>query len=144
MRTFALKNGDLVLTGNRYTMVEGAARVQQQLGLGLREPYGSDRFHTAWGSMIPNWLGRTIVRGVTQDVRAEVLRVIRNHIIVQNGQLKDRATAALKPTITAEEIISEVTDIRFTQRQDELIVKVTIRTTGQQEFTLLTSTSGGL
>lgn len=144
MRTFAVKNGDLVMAGGRYAMVDGVARVQQQLSLGLRETYGGDRFHTGWGSALPEWIGKVITEGLTLDVRAEVLRVIRNHLIVQNGQLKDRATVALKPTITANEIIAEVTDIRITQQQDTLMVRVTIRTSGQQEFTLLTSTAGAL
>ena len=144
MKTFQIKNGDLVLAGDRYAMVEGVARVQQQLGLGLREPFGGDRFHPGWGSMIPEWIGRTIQGGIQDEIRIEIIRVVRAHIMVQNGALKRAAASSQKTPITMDEVISEITEIKFRQEQDNLIVKVGLRTAGFKEFSILTSTAGSV
>lgn len=144
MKTFQLQNGDLVLAGDRFAMVEGIARIQQQLGLGLREPYGSDRFHPGWGSMIPEWIGRAIQGNVQDEVKTEIVRVVRAHIMVQNSLLKKASSVGQKTPITMDEVIAEITEIRFRQDQDNLIVKVGLRTAGFQEFSILTSTAGAV
>ena len=144
MKTFQVKNGDLVLAGDRYAMVEGVARVQQQLGLGLREPFGSDRFHPGWGSMIPEWIGRTIQGNIQDEIRIEIVRVVRAHIMVQNSNLKRAAASSQKTSITMDEVISEIAEIKFRQEQDNLIVKVSLRTAGFKEFSILTSTAGSV
>lgn len=141
MKTFALKQGDLVLTGDRFAMVDGAARVQQQLSLALAEPFGGDRFHPRWGSVLHNWIGTTIGQNTTEYIQAEVNRVIRNFIMAQNAALAQRSSLNRKPTLTLDEIISEVTEIRVEQNADAMIVKVGIRTSGQQEFAVLTAPS---
>lgn len=142
MMTFALKGGDLVLAGDQYAMVDGAARVQQHLGLALREPYGSDRFAPRWGSTLPNKIGTAIGTGTADDIRAEVIRVIKNHLIVQNDQLRRRAVKGLTPTLTASEVITQVTGVTVQQKRDTMVVKVDLVTAGRQEITLLTSATG--
>lgn len=142
MKTFALKNGDLLLTGDQYAMVEGAARVQQHLGLALREPFGSDRFAPKWGSTLPHRIGTPIGKSTANDVRAEVVRVIKNHMIVQNDQLRSRAMQGLSATLTASEVITQLVSVTIRQQQDTFIVKVDLATAGKQQITLLTSASG--
>lgn len=139
MKTFALRDGDLVLAGDRYAMVEGMARVQQQIGLCLREPYGGDRFHDRWGSVLPNWIGRVIESGLDLEVRSEVLRVIKNFIRSQEDAVRFRAVRGLRPVITAEEMVTDVTDIRIEQREDTLLVKVTLKTGSSKTFSIVTS-----
>ncbi len=139
MKTFALRGGDLVLAGDRFAMVEGMARVQQQIGLCLREPYGSDRFHTGWGSVLPTWIGRVIDANVSAEVKAEILRVVKNFIRSQDDAVRSRAVAGLRPVVTAEEMVTDVSDIRVQQGQDSLIVKVTLRTGSAKTFSIVTS-----
>jgi phage baseplate assembly protein W len=139
MKTFALRNGDLVLAGSKYGMVEGIARVQQQVGLAMREPLGSDRFHREWGSVLDDWIGSVINEDITFEVRSEVIRVVRDFIIRQNEQVKSRASIGRRAIITAEEMITDISSLRVEQDQDALIVKVTLRTASNQEFTILTS-----
>lgn len=139
MKTFALRDGDLVLSGDRYAMVEGVARVQQQIGLCLREPFGSDRFHDRWGSVLPTWIGRVIEPGVDLEVRSEVIRVIKNFIRAQDDAVRSRSVRGLRPVTTSEEMITDVTDIRVEQREDALLVKVTLRTGASKSFSIVTS-----
>lgn len=139
MKTLAVKNGDLVLTGSKFGMVEGIARVQQQLGLALREAYGADRFHRGWGSTLPNWIGQVMTVDVPFEVRAEVTRIVRDFIIQQTEKVKERAALGFTSVVTAEEMIMDITDIKIETRYDTLLVKVTLRTASGQEFSVLTS-----
>lgn len=139
MKTLAVKNGDLVLTGSKFGMVEGISRVQQQLGLALREAYGADRFHRSWGSTLPSWIGQVMTADVPFEVRAEVTRIVRDFIIQQTEKVKERAALGFTSVITAEEMIMDITDIKIETRNDTLRVKVTLRTASGQEFSVLTS-----
>lgn len=139
MKTFALRNGDLVLTGSKFGMVEGMPRVQQQLGLAMREPFGSDRFHRDWGSVLDSWIGTYITGDVTDQVRSEVVRVVRDFIIRQNESVKTWAGQGRRANVTAEEMITDISAIQIEQNQDALLVKVTLRTASNAEFSILTS-----
>lgn len=141
MKTFALSSGDLVLAGNAYGMVAGTARVQQQIALCLREPFGSDRFHTRWGSVLPEWIGRTIDNSsqLGIEIRAELIRVVKNFIAAQTAQIEDRSMRGLRPVIMPSEVIVDVQDIRVIQDQDSIIVKATLLTQGGQEFSIITA-----
>lgn len=120
-------------------MVEGIVRAQQQVGLALREPLGSDRFHPEWGSTLPEYIGTIRSRGVPAEIRAEVNRVIRDYIINQNEAIRRRAAAGLRPTITAEEMVMNVNTISVQASQDSISVKVVISTASNKEFAVLTT-----
>lgn len=140
MRTFALRNGDLVLTGDRYGMVEGAALLQQQLSLALTEPFGSDRFHPRWGSVLNQWIGGTISDETISFVQAEVLRVVKNYVVAQNAALTQRTSGMKRPNVSLNEIISEVTDVTVRPSGDSLVVRVGLRTAARQEFAVMATT----
>ena len=140
MKTFALRSGDLVLTGNSYGMVAGTARAQQQISLCLREPYGTDRFHRRWGSVLPSWVGRALVdSAIGIEVRAEIIRVVKNYIAAQDSAVTARSVRGLRPVVTPNEIIVDVSDIKVSQKQDSLIVKATLVTSGGQDFSIVTA-----
>lgn len=140
MKTLALRNGDLVVSGNALGMVKGVARVQQQVGLCLREPYGSDRFHPGWGSVLPEWIGRAIEgSGIQLELRAELIRVVKNFISSQTASIERRAVRGLRPVIEPAEILVDITDIKVIQERDSLVVKATLRTAGNREFSIVTA-----
>lgn len=141
MKTFALRDGDLVLSGDRYSMVEGAARLQQQLSLALTEPFGGDRFHPKWGSVLHSWIGSPTDASTPDIIQAEVMRVMRNHITAQNQMLTQRSSLNRKPTLSLDELISGINEVRVEQSGDSMLVKVSVRTVGQQEFSVLTAPS---
>jgi phage baseplate assembly protein W len=141
MKTFALNGRDLSLTGSGYTMVEGISRVKQQLGLGLRESYGGDRFHPRWGSVLPEWIGTVIDRpGMSMEIRSEVIRVIKNFMSVQTAEIDARAARGLSPVVRPSEVVLGVTDVRVTQLQDTVSVTVYLQTAGGQ---VISVSSGG-
>jgi hypothetical protein len=120
-------------------MVDGIARVQQQLGLAMREEFGNDRFHRQWGSTLPTWIGDVLTAEVPFEVRAEVTRVVRDFILNQNEQIKQRASLGFSAVVRAEELIVEISDVKVQTRQDTVLVKVTLRTASNQEFSILTT-----
>lgn len=140
MKTFALRNRDLVLSGDQFALVSGAARLQQQLGLAMSDPYGSDRFHPDWGSTLHQYVGLAYSPATGEFIKAEVNRVIRYMLSVQNTMMTDRSVLALKPTITAAEIVADISEVRVDQQQDSLSVKVSVRTASQQQVDVLTTT----
>lgn len=139
MKTLAIKNGDLVLTGSKYGMVDGIARVQQQLGLALRETFGNDRFHRSWGSTLPNWIGQVLDASVPFEIQAEVTRVVRDFIIQQTEKVKERAALGFTAVVTPSEMIMDISGIKVEARYDSVLVKVTLRTASGQEFSVLTT-----
>lgn len=142
MRTLALRNGDLMLAGDRYAMVEGVARVQQSMALCLREPYGSDRFHPSWGSVMHDWIGRLIDPTLREEVRLEIIRVVKNFIISQNNIVRRYTNEGYAPPVTAEEMIADLTDVSVRQEQDQIMIRVTLKTMGLREFTIMTGPGG--
>jgi hypothetical protein len=142
MRTYALRNGDLDLIGDRFAMVEGAARVQQQLGLCMREVWGVDRFHPGWGSVMPNWIGGVINAGLELDLRSEVLRIVKNQMSSATDQINRRANSGLAPVVVAGEIITNVSNIVVRQAQDQVFVRVVLVTASNAEFSLIINPGG--
>ena len=120
-------------------MVEGIARAQQQISLALREEYGADRFHPEWGSTLPTMIGSVIDSATSAEIRAEVTRVVRRFILSQNELIKQRASAGRRSVVKPEEMIAEITSVRAETNQDQVLVKVVIRTASNQEFSILTS-----
>lgn len=139
MKTLAVRNGDLVLAGSKFGMVEGIARVQQQLGLAMREAFGTDRFHRSWGSTLPGWIGQVMTKEVPFEIKAEITRIVRDFIIQQNEKIKERAALGLTAVVRPEEMIVEITSVRVETRYDSVLVKVTLRTATGQEFSVLTT-----
>jgi len=144
MRTHALRNGDFDLIGDRFAMVEGAARVQQQLGLCMREVWGIDRFHPGWGSVMPNWIGGVIAGPeLNMDLRNEVRRVIQNHMTSTNDGINRRANSGFAPVITANEIITDISNIVIRHQQDRIFVRVVLGTASSSQFSLIINPGGG-
>lgn len=140
MKTLALQDGDLALNGNAYAMVEGIDRVKQQIGLCLRELYGTDRFHPRWGSVLPQWIGRAIVdSSLPIELKSELSRVVRNFVNSQNAAIERRAIRGYRPVTNPGEIITNINSIDTEQRQDVIIAKMSLQTAGGQTFTITTA-----
>lgn len=144
MKTHALRNGDLDLIGDRFAMVDKAARVQQQLGLCLREPWGIDRFHPGWGSVMPNWIGGIAnTPQVDMDLRNEVRRVVKNQMISANEAIMKRGNAGLAPNVEASEIVTDISNIVVRHSADRIFVRVVLSTASAEEFSLIINPGGG-
>lgn len=136
MKTLQLVDGDLVVGQGGYTTVTGSVKLHQDLGIAVRDPYGVDRFHPRWGSMLPSYIGDEIGANVKALVDAEVGRVIQNYIAVQRDKRQQAALQGLPNRYGSDEIINRVTAIEVNQRLDRLGVRVFLTTLAQEEIVL--------
>lgn len=142
MKTFALSNGDLVLNGSHYLMVSGASRMQQQIGLALMEPTGTDRFHPNWGSILDQMIGTSMTFDIRDRVKSEVYRVIKNLAALQNNYVQRVAAANARPTITPDEMIAGVQGVAVENSGDSVNIKITLISAGREVITVSTSVTG--
>lgn len=137
MKTFAIDNGDLVLTSGTFTEVTGSRKLIQDLGLAMREAIGSDRFHLRWGSQLPDFIGDAVSTVSMQRVREEVQRIIDNFAAVQRDNLSRDAARGRKPRYGTGEVIRRVKDIAVRQDFDSVHVRVAISTMTADEVVLV-------
>jgi hypothetical protein len=131
MRSLTIENGDLVLGSGGYTTVEGSQRIIQDLGLAIREPYGMDRFHPRWGTLLDSYVGMVIGPDTPVLIEAEARRMVGNYVALQQQQLQREATAGRPSRFISGEVIIGVAGVALSQNYDRLAVKITLDTLGQ-------------
>lgn len=136
MRAFALQSGDLVLGEGGFAMVTGAEKVKQDLGVAMREPYGCDRFHPRWGSILPRYVGEPIDGQASLLIRSECARLVRNYIQVQGGIIEKDVQAGSRSRMTTDEAIAGVAGIDIRQEQDRYHVRVRLQLFSGGQVTL--------
>ncbi len=136
MRTFELVGGDLVLGEGGFALVTGQAKVKQDLGVAMREPYGCDRFHPRWGSILINYVGEPIEQQTSFLIQSEVGRIIRNYIMVQGGVVEEDVTAQRRSRLTMSEVVVGVNGIDVRQNQDKYHVRVRLSLFSGEEAVL--------
>lgn len=139
MKGFVIRNGDFVFDHGGFQMVEGAAKVEQDLGLAVREAYGTDRFHPQWGSIMNTYIGFSIDDQMPHLLEAEMRRVVQNYVAIQQLQLQQDATAGRKSRYGTNEIIVRVDHVSIVQQYDGMHLQALISTLGHQEITIATS-----
>lgn len=137
MRTLELRNGDLVLGPGGYSMVQGAAKVRQDLAAIVREAIGTDRFHPRFGTVLYDYLGGYQDTEVLMLIRAEVHRCIQNYMMVQSEQVTSDMAAGRRPRYTPDELVAGVDSVQVQSRYDRFNIKVTVSTASGDDVTLL-------
>ena len=133
-----VRNGDLVVGPRGHATVEGEAKVVQDLGLAMREPYGVDRFHPQWGSMLPRYVGEPVNTETAALIKAEATRIVKNMAAEQTAQIAADAAKGARSRFSTSEIIAGVAGIDVRQEYDRFHVRVRIETLagGQVQQTL--------
>lgn len=117
--SFGVKNRDIALKGSQVNIVYGVAKLEQDIGIWLKERYKSDRFHMTYGSVLDNFIGSIIDDNTTEIVRSEILRVLRNYQSLQLRRLKENPQL-----LQADEILVEVQDINVRVSYDSVIASI--------------------
>lgn len=133
---FLLENGDLQIGANGFVTVSGATKVHQDLAIATLEPYGCDRFHPKWGSLLYNYIGDPITPVQETLVQSEISRLINNYVLVQQDIISKQVARGLQSQYSTDEIVSSIESVNVTQQQDFLTVSVLIKTTSGQSVTL--------
>lgn len=142
MRTLAVVDGDLSLSGSSYAMLDGAPKVAQDLRLALGEPLGNDRFHPGWGSRLVDMVGLPLDEATRFGVEQEARRVITNYAAVQRDKIQRDTLTASRSRYQTSDVVAEVQDVRVTATLDTVQVEILLRTVDGQQV-VLTSRAGG-
>lgn len=128
MRGFLVQDGDLVVGEGGFVLVDGPTKVRQDLSIAASEPYGCDRFHPGWGSLLDRYVAMgDAVEGVAL-VRSEIARLVQNHIAIQNYNLQRDSQLGRPPRYKANELVDSIQSINVTQDQDRFFVRVVVST----------------
>jgi hypothetical protein len=141
MKTFEIRGGDLVLGAGGFASITGAVKVKQDMAVAVREPFGVDRFHPLWGTVMEQFVGSTDTELVEGQIRSEVYRLVRNYVGTQSEQIRADTLAGRKPRYGTDELVSDIKALDIRQEFDRLYLRVTLSTNSGDQVTL-TSTMG--
>jgi len=139
MKTLQIKNGDLVVGRGGHASISGVAKLRQDLAGAVMEPFGTDRFHPRWGSLLERYVGGILDETNKQRVAAEAQRVVSNYIGVQQEQMLAAQTSGRKVTFSSAEVVEAVQSVEVRQTYDRLYVRVIVRTLSGETVPLVTS-----
>lgn len=129
MKTLALQSGDLVVSGrDGHKTITGTAKVRQDLALALGEPYGDDRFHPQWGTVLSSYVGTPISAETELLIRSEVARGVQSYIAVQRNEIINDSLQGNRSRYSTADVVAEVTSIDVQIAWDQARVALTLRT----------------
>lgn len=135
--TIALKEGDIDLKGNTVAIVTGTQKLEQELGVWLKERYGSDRFHTNYGSTLDHYIGSVMTDSAVYEIENEVGRVLRNYQALQHRKFQSDPQS-LDPS----EILAQINEVRAVADYDQVQVTIHFTTYGKTSSTVSVNIGG--
>jgi phage baseplate assembly protein W len=139
MDTWTINSGDLQLSGGTFATLSGPAKIQQDLGIASLTPYGSNRFHPRYGSVLGNYIGAPIGTTTQQFLRSEISRLITNYQTVQLNKMNKAIIAGYSSSYAPNDIVQSVTSIDVVQNYDSFSISITLQTMGGTSVTLSTA-----
>lgn len=136
MQGLAVVDGDLVLSGSNFLLIDGPAKIKQDLSFAINEAYGSDIFHPYWGSILDQFIGQPMTAAVEKQVSDEVQRILNNYISVQTDQVNSAITSGSLSTYDTSDVVQTVQDISVQVQMDRIIIAVTLATLSGDSVTL--------
>lgn len=141
MRALKISNGDLVLGAQGYAEVTGVTKVAQDLTIAVLTPYGSNRFHPGWGSVLDSKIGSTQGEMTKALVRAEVQRVVTSYINLQTAQLQTAQLNGYVSPYSNDDIATGITDLTVTAAYTAVYVHCAVTTAANSNTALIASIS---
>ena len=136
MKTLAITNGDLTIGPGGAQLVEGQAKVRQDLGIALREPLGCDRFHPEWGAILGRFIGVAHRIELMALVKAEVTRVTGGYMTRQTQMVQDDAIAGRRTRFRTGEVIATLSGVEVRPEYDRYLVRVSPETMPREQAAL--------
>jgi hypothetical protein len=137
MKTFQIKDGDLVLGPGGFQTLEGPAKVAQDLGIAVREPIGCDRFHEGWGSGLHAFVGGRADDYTQMLIEGEINRLVNNYMMTQAEHVERDDTNSRKPRFATSELIGDIDSIDIVQQYDRFFIRVSLTTVAGDSVTLV-------
>lgn len=136
MKTLGLVSGDLAIGPQGHKTITGSSKIRQDLALALGEPYGHDRFHPTWGSVLPDYVGRPIGNDTELLVRSEAARVVQVYIDIQRTEITEDVLIGRRSRYTTADVVARLDDIETQVRFDAIRVILSLVTQSQETLTV--------
>lgn len=144
IKDLQLVGGDLFPSGRGFATVSGAAYLRQRVATALAEPYGSDPYHSGWGSALEGYLGGPQVSGTSALISSEVSRVLAQLVAAQQQMLTATALTGTKSQLAAGDIIASVDGVTASPgaRPDDVQVAISLTTHAGQQLQVVRTVGG--
>jgi phage baseplate assembly protein W len=126
--SLGLVNGDLMVSSGDYLLLTGADKIRQDLTLALSEEFGSDRFHPRWGSIVKRYIGNLLTPQLALLVKAEVIRVVRNYIAIQQAEVLRDTQVDQQGRFDTSDVIRELVSVEAQIHFDVCNIYIHLRT----------------
>ncbi len=127
--SYSLKitDGDLDMSTGVLKRVGGLDKLTQDLSLWLREPYGTDRFHPLYGSVLDQYIGSIINDLSEHHIKTEVVRVLNAYQQIQYESMR-----ANPSKYTLDELLDTVDSVEVKVSYDSVYVDVRFTTASRK------------
>ena len=139
MHTLRVQDGDLVLGAGGYALIRGGHKIAQDLRFALTEPFGTDRFHPRWGSILGDYIGLAMDAELPFHVEGEVNRVVGNYMRAQGQEVARDLLDARATRFRDDGVIRTIGQVVTRSRADRLDVSVTIATLAGEQVNVQVS-----
>jgi hypothetical protein len=134
-----VQNGDLAFGSGQMATVTGGQKLVQDLACDILEPMGTDPMHPSFGSTIdggtqPDGTVSQGMIGTPNDalaasfIYAEIQRICLDYQQRQSARNATDVATYGKSTLTADEALLSVTNVKVNQVADKLLVSATLKT----------------
>lgn len=129
-QSLKLQNGDLVVTSGRaFQVVKNRDKLVQDLKLWILEQFGTDQNTPEYGSMLDSYIGTPMSQAMTNQVQAEILRVLQQYQAMQLDNMQnDTIQYQGSTTLDPSEVIASIDGLTVQTVGTMILVTVAITT----------------
>lgn len=142
MYTFALTKRDLVLGQQSFVTTTGSPKVAQDLTVATLEPFGCDRFHPGWGSVMGNYVGSPISITSEAQVYAEASRLVANYIATQSAVARRAVSNGQSNPYSSADIVTGISSHSVNTSGTTISAQLAVRTAADQLAVVNLGTGG--
>lgn len=145
MKSFRVREGDLVVTAGTAETVSGSDKLIQDLTLWLQEPIGTGFTTPRFGSILPSLIGRGDPEAVVMEVQSEVQRVLSLYQTYQFEKIKAAKMNGRLYTFSRREILNRIYAVKAVAVGNAVHVQARIQTGAGDDIDVpLSITSNGV
>jgi len=128
MKTLAVSNGDIQLSGGRLLFNTGTTKLIQDLTLWLQEPLGTGYTTPGFGSTLTSLIGGPQNGSTLNTVQTEILRVLQLYQGQQILNIKSAQNSAQLANWNKDEIIQSIQSVTVDLYYNSIVAQVTLQT----------------
>jgi phage baseplate assembly protein W len=132
MQTISIVDGDFDLSGGTFKTITGATKIQQDMGIASLTPYGSNKFHPKYGSVLQSMIGHPTNSTTQSLIQSEITRLINNYQNIQIRKMNAYILQGLRSPYGQDDLIQSVQSINVTQNFDSFNISVILLTMSGQ------------